>query len=90
MTYSNLIGDRLVAISSEVGYLIHLADTLPTQTKGDRDRAVLTLQQDLARIEKELNLYETTLLPKYIGNVPYLQQQVFNLKYWIEATAMAV
>lgn len=90
MTYSNLIGDRLVAISGEVGYLTHLADALPTQTKRDRDQAVLTLHRDLARIEKELNLYETTLLPKYIGNVPYLQQQVFNLKYWIEATSMAV
>jgi hypothetical protein len=90
MTYSNLIGDRLVAISSEVGYLTHLADTLPTQTTSDRDKAVSTLHRDLARIEKELNLYETTLLPKYIGNVPYLQQQVFNLKYWMEATAMAV
>lgn len=90
MTYSNLIGDRLVSINSEVGYLSHLVDTLPTQTKSDRTKTVSTIHQDLARIEKELNLYETTLLPEYIGNIPHLHQKVLNLKYWTQLTSMAI
>lgn len=90
MTCSNLIGDRLVAISSEVGYLSHLADTLQTKTKPDRNKTLLGIHQDLARIEKELNLYEATLRPEYIGNVPHLHQQVLNLKYWTQLSSMAL
>lgn len=87
---NNIIGDRLVAISSEVGYLSHLVDTLQTLTKRDRNKTLLGIHQDLARIEKELNLYEATLLPEYIGNIPHLHQKVLNLKYWTQLTSMAL
>lgn len=90
MTYSNLIGDRLVAISSEVGYLSHLVDTLQTLKARDRNKTLIGIHQDLARIEKELNLYEATLLPKYIGNIPHLHQKVLNLKYWTQLSSMAL
>lgn len=90
MTYSNLIGDRLVTISSEVGYLSHLVDTLQTLTKRDRNQTLLGIHQELARIEKELDLYETTLLAEYIGNIPHLHQKVLNLKYWLQLTSMAL
>lgn len=90
MTYSNLIGDRLVTISSEVGYLSHLVDTLQTLPKHDRNKILLGIHQGLARIEKELDLYETTLRPEYIGNIPHLHQKVLNLKYWTQLTSMAL
>lgn len=90
MTYSNLIGDRLVAISSEVGYLTHLADTLSALTKRDHNKTVQGIHQDLARIEKELILYENTLLFEHTGNIPHLHQKVLNLKYWVQLTTMAL
>lgn len=84
------LGDRVVAISSEVGYLSHCVDTLPTYPKHDRNKSVIVIHQDLARIEKELILFETTLLPEYTSNIPHLHQKVLNLKHWLQLTSMAV
>lgn len=90
MTYSNLIGDRLVAINSEVGYLSHRVDTLPTTLAQDRNKAVISIHQGLARIENELILFETTLLPQYTSNIPHLHQKVLSLKHWLQLTSMAM
>lgn len=84
MTYSNLTGDRILAINSEIGYLAAQVDKLPKLAKRDRNKQVISIHKVLTSIEKEL------VSSHYTDNISRLHEKLLNLRLWLELTSMAI